>query len=105
MGNDLPHNNRGSRDGWKYFGAFCAAVAIPITVTVFLMGSHKERVHVDAVERREYIQVKVQIEKLDGKMDGIVREAIKSNNNIADVLEQVIEHAAAPPPRRRRVAR
>lgn len=101
MGSDLPNNHRGSRDGWKYFAAFCAAVAIPITVSVFLMGMHAERPHVDAVERREYIQVKVQIEKLDGKVDGIVREAIKSNNKIADVLEQVVEHAAAPPTRRR----
>ncbi len=99
---DLPHKN-GSRDGWKYFGAFCAAVAIPITVTVFLLSGHKERPHVDAVERREYIQVKVQIEKLDSKVDGIVEQAIQSNSKIADVLQKVIEHAASPPPRRRRV--
>ena len=89
MSNDLPSNHRGSRDGWKYFGAFCAAVAIPITVSIFLMGQHAERPHVDAVERREYIQVKIQIEKLDSKVDGIVKQAIESNSKIADVLKQV----------------
>lgn len=101
MGSDLPH--KGSGEGWKYFGAFCAAVAIPIGVNVFLMNWHAERPHVEAVPRREFIQVKIQIEKLDGKVDGIVTEAIKSNSNIANVLEKVVEQHAAPPPPRRRV--
>ncbi len=99
---DLPHKN-GSRDGWKYFGAFCAAVAIPITVTVFLLTMHKERPHVEAVERREFIQVKVQIEKLDSKVDGIVEQAIQSNSKIADVLDKVLDKHPPPRHRRRRV--